>query len=600
MNLQEIRDKYPQYNDLSDGELARKLHAANYSDMDFGDFSQRIGYAPEEDLSAAIVEDGEFQVGGDVSVPISDIFPEIASFMERTGAVAERTASMASGMVAEPVAGLVGIGQTLNPFAEEGAGARAVKQTREALTFQPRTERGQAGQVQLAELLQPVAEFIDQARMGDEALEAGLPPAVATAYEIAPEIVSSMLAAAGLPSLRGVQSASAPLRIKPKDPKQIADILSGKRAAATQKIGESKLSPGTAVIKKNKPGRAAISSGWDELEVAKASSLAGSEKRIYKNMLNKAKEFFDDPTPTGRPSDVVGNEIAKRLKHLHKLKKTNGKRLGDIVNGKFGRQEVDIDDFVGEFLQDVSDLGGRINQNGDLVFDTNSQLFQMAGNQKALSGLFEKIKVSGNPTAKQVHNLKKWIDEFIDYGKSPTKTDSGVSQNVERLLTKYRTSLNNTLRTNKNYAQANDIFADASGALTDMQKAMGPSMDILDDAAIPLLGQKMRTFLSNNVNRIRTEVAVGEAQAIANKWGGKFPDHNIAGQMKFINEMERLWGPFTDTSFKAEIGQTTQRVLESPNLGQVGREGVRLTAKQLQKLRQSQKRQIATMEALLR
>ena len=43
MNIAEIRKQYPQYDDLSDEQLARGLHSKFYSDMDFGDFSQKIG-----------------------------------------------------------------------------------------------------------------------------------------------------------------------------------------------------------------------------------------------------------------------------------------------------------------------------------------------------------------------------------------------------------------------------------------------------------------------------------------------------------------------------------------------------------------------------
>lgn len=41
--LAEIREKYPQYDDMSDEQLARALHAKHYSDLPFEDFSQRIG-----------------------------------------------------------------------------------------------------------------------------------------------------------------------------------------------------------------------------------------------------------------------------------------------------------------------------------------------------------------------------------------------------------------------------------------------------------------------------------------------------------------------------------------------------------------------------
>lgn len=544
------------------------------------------------DFGAPVIENNQFQVGGD-SFAISDLFPGVVS-------VAERTANLVTSALAEPVSGLIAVadqvrfnpnqdGQPLLRQTTPLERADTVNQTREALTFQPRSEQAQIDQQAFAEMMSPVAEFIDSVRMGDEALEAGLPPAVATAYEAAPEIVGSMLTLAGLPSIRGPKQ---PLRIKPKDAERASMIIQGKEPAARIKL------EGGSIVK-NKLGSDAVSRGWDELAVSKVSSLKASEKPIYRAMVDKAKKYFSEFSPSERPSDVVGREITKRITYLDKIKQANGQKISKIINGPFGRQKIDIDDFVGEFLQDVSDLGGSIDKNGKLVFGPNSRLARMPGNQSALAGLFDKLKLAGNPTAKQVHEMKGWIDEFIDYGKSATKQESGVSKNVERLLKGYRNDLNNKLRTNQNYARANDVFSDAAGALTDMQKAIGPSMDIMADMAPKIIGQKMRTFLSNNANRVRTEVAVGELQAIANKWGGKFPDHDIAAQMKFINEMERLWGPFTDTAFKSEIGQAAQRVAESPNLGQVGREAVRMTSRQVEKVRKSRANQIKAIENLL-
>jgi hypothetical protein len=43
MNIQEIRQKYPQYNDMSDSDLATALHAKHYSDVPFTEFSSKIG-----------------------------------------------------------------------------------------------------------------------------------------------------------------------------------------------------------------------------------------------------------------------------------------------------------------------------------------------------------------------------------------------------------------------------------------------------------------------------------------------------------------------------------------------------------------------------
>src|SRR6185436_3340065 len=57
MKLKEVRQKYPEYDTLSDGELAQALHAKFYPELDFKDFSKRIGYLkganPEEYDSAS-------------------------------------------------------------------------------------------------------------------------------------------------------------------------------------------------------------------------------------------------------------------------------------------------------------------------------------------------------------------------------------------------------------------------------------------------------------------------------------------------------------------------------------------------------------------
>lgn len=47
--IAEIRQKFPQYEDLSDQQLADALHAKHYSDMPRAEFDQKIGLAPSDD-----------------------------------------------------------------------------------------------------------------------------------------------------------------------------------------------------------------------------------------------------------------------------------------------------------------------------------------------------------------------------------------------------------------------------------------------------------------------------------------------------------------------------------------------------------------------
>ena len=60
MKIDEFRQKYPQYNDVSDTELAQRLHAKHYPDVDFNEFASRFGVAT---TAPAEVEQGGIRVG---------------------------------------------------------------------------------------------------------------------------------------------------------------------------------------------------------------------------------------------------------------------------------------------------------------------------------------------------------------------------------------------------------------------------------------------------------------------------------------------------------------------------------------------------------
>jgi hypothetical protein len=110
-----------------------------------------------------------------------------SSFGDKALGVAENVGSFISGAVAEPVAGVAGIAQSLNPFAEEGAGARAVEATRDALTFEPRTDEGQSQRQAIGEFIEPVAKQLSQAEkfLGDKTLKiTGSPALAAMAYTL--------------------------------------------------------------------------------------------------------------------------------------------------------------------------------------------------------------------------------------------------------------------------------------------------------------------------------------------------------------------------------------------------------------------------------
>ena len=58
ITITEVRQKYPQYTDLSDKQLADALHKKYYSDIPINNFYNQIGLTQKEDLALEQLEAG--------------------------------------------------------------------------------------------------------------------------------------------------------------------------------------------------------------------------------------------------------------------------------------------------------------------------------------------------------------------------------------------------------------------------------------------------------------------------------------------------------------------------------------------------------------
>lgn len=141
--------------------------------------------------------------------PAAQAVAEVPSIGQQFEGVGENIDVLAAGALLEPVAGIAGIVQALNPFAEEGAGARAVEAVR-GLAPQPKTEVGKAQQQALGEALQPVGEALTTAErfLGDETLRATGSPALATVAHTLPTAALELLGLKGAKRAAAVKTPS--------------------------------------------------------------------------------------------------------------------------------------------------------------------------------------------------------------------------------------------------------------------------------------------------------------------------------------------------------------------------------------------------------
>lgn len=122
----------------------------------------------------------------------------------------ETIANIGSGIIAEPVAGLAGIAQSLNPFAEEGAGAQAVSDVRDSLTYKPRGEESKDQLKSIGEALAPVGEALSETEkfLGDNTLRITGSPALAAIAHTLPSAALELIGVKGARNVTAIKSPS--------------------------------------------------------------------------------------------------------------------------------------------------------------------------------------------------------------------------------------------------------------------------------------------------------------------------------------------------------------------------------------------------------
>jgi len=156
--IAEVRQKYPQYKDMSDDQLATALHKKFYSDMPENEFRQKIGLATQVSPHAPGFSPKRPLTWDEKVKQTGEAFEKSAgeglAGLGRTAlAAGENVASIASGVVGDTL-GAVASAKTQDPKLGENI--------RRMLTYQPHTQAGQTGQEHIAALTSPVTDILNK------------------------------------------------------------------------------------------------------------------------------------------------------------------------------------------------------------------------------------------------------------------------------------------------------------------------------------------------------------------------------------------------------------------------------------------------------
>ena len=541
--------------------------------------------------------------------------------------VDETLLTMASGAIAEPIAGLAGIAQTLNPFAEPGAGAQAVEATREALTFQPKTQEGQQTLETVAGVVEPVGKAISATEnaMGDFAFDLTGSPDIATLAKSTPTILMELLGLRALGGLKkgtklidDVGEATPALRNALKKQglefenlsAQARSVIPNKIEGSILPIKESvKGSTEQALIQQIKSGASdnslaglrivndkivpdaaalsAIKQGFREGTVQNIKVATDATKEKMRLMLSdmrriKANEKLESVL---RPSNRVGDALIDRLDLVRRKANQARTELNDIAPNVLKGKKIDPKPIVSTLEKSLDDLDVRLVEgaNGVPIPDfVGSIISKNKPAQRAIKDAIDLLAEGGAPDALRFHKLKRQFDDMIDFKK---KGSQGLSKAGEGVLRDLRSALNNSVREiSPEYARVNDIISSSLDAFDNLQKSAGTSIDIFGQGGGKALGTKLRTLMGNAQNRINLENSVGELDAIAKRLGGSFND-DVADLARFANVLDDRFGATARTSFRGDIEAANMQTLKDGMPRTLFEAGSKAAEKGFEKLR---------------
>ncbi len=228
-----------------------------------------------------------------------------------TGAL-EPAATIITGAIAEPIAGLAGLGASIGG-AEEGA--KTVKNVRRALTYEPRTKGGKAGLQATGELLAPVGRALDASGefLEEKTFDLTGSEALATGMRRVPEAALELLGAKGVGRARPRQLPRA------KGTTEQVKLASEFAEAEGKPLLSTDVKPPESFMAKS------LQTGTEKIPFAGTGSTRAAQQGTRAQTIEDYAKTFGEYDPA---------DVYKSLSEgVSKLKQAAGKRRGEIVQG---------------------------------------------------------------------------------------------------------------------------------------------------------------------------------------------------------------------------------------------------------------------------
>ena len=312
----------------------------------------------------------------------------------------------------------------------------------------------------------------------------------------------------------------------------------------------------------------ALSEGWDSGIISGIENASPLDRKKYKGMLNIMEKVKKDPLDTEVwPTNIIGNSINQRLKPLFDQNAEAGERLKREAVRLRG-QSIDYAPIEQGLMERLDNIGIEYNRDNKELSFTGSDIEMNTAAEKQVEKFINRILRVGNDDALAAHKLKKWIDSQVEYGK--TAKDPMLAS-VQRIMTKTRTDINESLRTlSPEYKDANIKWSETRGAIDKLDELTPKRTDLEHGDTNEILGTLSRKLISLYASGSDMRAAFEGMEKTATKYGGKFED-SIGRQVRFNEELNRVLGAARRGSYQGQTEQATTKGMARSALSSVKR-----------------------------
>lgn len=234
-----------------------------------------------------------------------------------------------------------------------------------------------------------------------------------------------------------------------------------------------------AIVKSipSKVGQKAVRSGVDVADIKTLENSVNTPEA--RTLIDTVKKFATGESKIS-PFEVVGKPIVTRLKKIDEQVKKFANQLDTVAQDLRGVSVEDATKIQDTVLNGIKKLNISI-KDGGLDF-AGSSLEGVGNSGTIVNNVFKRLQSAGD--AFDLHNLKKYIDANVSYGKRVEGLDSGA----ENLLKSWRKAIDDTLDTQfVEYNKVNTELAKRISPLEDLKgilkNADGLDTDLLNEKA---------------------------------------------------------------------------------------------------------------------